>query len=625
MSALAADPAVQWLEPNLPRGACEFPAGDAPPNDPLFLDTRQWALRNAGAAGVYRGLAGADIGALGAWSLTCGDDDLRLAIADTGVDPWHPDLQRSLASGTPRLCFGRNVSTGLASAWADSNSHGTAVAGVMAAFTHDGPHFDSLGIAGVCGGDGHGSSGCRLIPIKISPGGYGISSSWEIARAIVYAASLGARAVNLSFAGGGDTRAERAALYYAITRGCVVAAAIGNLGVSAPTAPQYPAAYAESGLCVAVGASDARDRRALFSSYGPGLDLLAPGLDVWTTAPTYPNAFGARYPGYLSASGTSFAAPHVTGTIGLMCARRPDLTDADFQQLLRLTAHDVGAPGWDAESAWGRLDAAAAVRAADPSFGLWHDEQAARVTPTGRFAPLLVAPDSFGGFANARAWNGVTAELCEASVTVTLPDSFADSARVWPRVGGTMALRGDFRLAHWAPWAEVAAREGRAVTLRGYLYRVPWSAEVAASGAFGAPTPRTRPISRALGLEPQPDSADFWLPLPPDQARIGFTVFGPVERHGPASVPARAAPEARFQVAPNPARFPVRISGPPGARVTVVDLQGRVVLRASLDPSRGEFTWDGRDRFGRRASPGLYFLRGDRATGDSRRLVVLDD
>src|SRR4029079_7560684 len=94
-------------------------------------------------------------------------------------------------------------------------------------------------------------------------------------------------------------------------------------------------------------------------------------LDIWTTAPTYPNAFGARGTGYLSGSGTSFAAPHVTGTIGLMAALRPELIDTDFQQLLRATAHDLGPIGRDDETGSGRLDAAAGGRAGRGGRGAW--------------------------------------------------------------------------------------------------------------------------------------------------------------------------------------------------------------------------------------------------------------
>ena len=599
---LAASGAVEWIEPDRERAIAEFPSDLSAPDDPLFRDTRQWGLWNAGEAGVYHGLAGADVGARAAWAISCGANDVTLAIADTGVDPAHPDLARTLDRGVPRWLAGRNLADGPAAAWADSNGHGTAVAGVMAALTDDGPHFDSLGVAGVCGGDGRTNAGCRIVPIKITTGGYGYTSAFAIADAIVWAARAGARAINLSFAGGGDTRVERAALYYAITRGCVAVASSGNGGVSGNPAVMYPAAYAAEGLCVSVGASDAWDRRCAFSSYGPSLDLVAPGLDVWTTAPTYPNAFGARWPGVLDGSGTSFAAPHVTGTIGLMVARRPDLADRDAQVLLRATAHDVGAPGRDDETGWGRLDAAAAVRAADPAFALWHDERAAGVRSTGTWAPLAVVTDSFGRFDAAASLRGRLAEKFEATVTLVLPDSFADDAAVWPRVGGTMALRGDFSLAHWAPWAEVAARDGRRVTLRGFLYRVP--------------------LEGASGIEPAPDSADAWLPLPPDQARIGFTVFGR-RVPPPTAVAPEASPETALRIAPNPARGPLRVSGPAAGRVVIRDLLGRRIRTLVLDAA-GRASWDGRDERGAGTPAGLYFAQLGGGHAPPRRIVRLE-
>jgi subtilisin family serine protease len=303
---LAHDPHVAWAERNVVREpALDHLDGDHSslathdanpwPDEPLLRDTRQWGLANAGAAGVYGGIAGADVHALDAWSRSTGSASLRLAIADTGIDPNHPELQAALASGT-RVELGVNVTGDPSPTFADSFGHGTAVVGVMAARTGEGAHFDSLGIAGVCGGDGGANPGCRIVPIKITPGHSGLASAFDIARAIVYAADVGARALNLSFAGGGPSRLEREALAYAIVRGCVVVAASGNRGASTtPRTPKYPAASEADGLCLQVGASDPWDRRAVFSSYGPGLDVVAPGVDVWSTFATYPSAAGASY------------------------------------------------------------------------------------------------------------------------------------------------------------------------------------------------------------------------------------------------------------------------------------------------------------------------------------------
>ncbi|HEY6866334.1 MAG TPA: S8 family serine peptidase, partial [Candidatus Eisenbacteria bacterium] len=507
---LARDPDVAWVEPNLAREVAlaqlspGLPAGF--PDDPLYRDTRQWGLRNAGPAGVYGGLAGADIHAAAAWTISVGSDGLRLAIADTGIDPAHPELARVLPDGSPRIERALNVTSEPGGAVTDSFGHGTPVAGIMAALTGEGAHFDSLGIAGVCGGDGGANPGCRIVPIKIAPGRSGFASSFDVARAILYAAAVGARALNLSFAGTGESAAERGALYDAVTRGCVVVAAAGNKG---DATPQYPAAYAADGLCVQVGASDPFDRRAAFSSYGPGLDVVAPGVDVWTTFMTYPSAAGARYDGYVPATGTSFAAPFVTGTAGLLAALRPELTDTDVQRLIRESAHDLGPAGPDPETGWGRLDAAAALAALPPGSGLWHDEVAGERFTAIAEDTLRVSDPGPGTLTALRGSH--RAELVEVAATVALPDSFLGTPRVWPRVGGTSTVRAGFRLRYFAPWCEVAAppRAGAAepdrFTLRGYLYRV-------------------RDDDLPAGLD------DPWVPVPPDQARFGFTVLGRVDR-----------------------------------------------------------------------------------------------
>jgi subtilisin family serine protease len=597
--ALALNPEVAWVEPNRTRAPADVSLPttlpDGFPNDPLYRDTRQWGLRNAGPAGIYGGIAGADIQVVGAWKLCTGSNQLRLAIADTGIDPTHPDLALTLPDGSSRIERGLNVTTEPGGAVTDSFGHGTLVAGVMAARSGEGPHFDSLGVAGVCGGDGGPNTGCHIVPIKIAAGHSGVASSFDIARAIVYAADVGARAVNLSFAGSGGSAVERAALYYAVTRGCIVVAAAGNRGSAQP---QYPAAYAADGLCIQVGASDPFDRRTSFSSFGPGLDVVAPGVTVWTT-----NVTGPGRSGYTASAGTSFAAPFVAGTTGLLAALRPELTDTDFQHLIRESAHDLGAPGPDAENGWGRLDAGAALAAVPAEFGVWHDEVAGeRLTVLGTDT-LWVSEAGPGTMTQLRGPR--RAELVRVETTVVLPDSFAGPVRVWPRVGGTFTVRAGYRLPYWAPWCEVAELGGRYLTLRGYLYRV-----------LDADLP--------AGL------TDPWLPVPPDQARFGFTVIGHVERVPTLDAPPPAAGATTALIArPNPFRGGVRLivprASPAGARVTVTDLAGRVVARLSPEPASGEAAWDGCDARGRPVPPGLYLARYDAGGRTTRcKLVKLD-
>ena len=605
--ALMADPDVEWVEPNVVREPAVERITPMPvaralrreaapfPNDPMFNDTRQWGLMNVGADGVMGGVAGADIHARAAWARSVGGNDVVLAIADTGVDPDQPELQAVLPSGGLRMTLGRNMTGEPITAWADSFGHGTPVAAVMAARTNDGVRFDSLGIAGVCGGDGAENFGCRLVPIKITPGRAGGATSFDIAQAIYYATAVGARAMNLSFAGGGPSRLERLAMLHAVTHGCVVVAAAGNRGGRGDgRAPQYPAAYAADGLGIQVGGSDAWDRRAPWSSFGPGLDLLAPGNDIWSAWMTYVTPGGAVYPGYAKVSGTSFAAPFATGAVGLLAAARPELCDADFQHILRESADDVGAPGSDVETGWGRLNAAAALEAVRPEIGIWHDEVAGATFMSAGFDTLRLGepgPGTLEGMPGP-----LRVERIEVAATVAIPDSFADSVRVWPRVGGTMTTRGDFRLPYFTPWAEVARQDARSFTLRGYIFRAADSSCVSCT-------------------------EDAWLPLPPDQARFGFTVIGRVERSQRVGVerPSLAAPP-RLAAAPNPFRTSTRIVGPAGSRIRIFDTAGRVVRRGVLEGSG--FPWDGCDERGRAVRPGLYLVSCE-ATGMRQRVKIV--
>ena len=583
LRALADDPAVEWVERNLPRELTSVAADSLFPDDPLFQAGRQWGLFADGSR--------VDVQAREAWRTSVGSNSLRLALADTGIDPYQPDLAAVLPDGAPRIELGRDVAgVEPPGAWIDSVGHGTAVAGVMAARTNDGAHFDSLGVAGVCGGDGAANLGCRLVPIKVTQGHLGIASSYDIARAVLYATAVGARAMNLSIAGGGASRVERIALYYAITHGCVVVAAAGNRGTSAGDAPQYPAAYAQFGLCIQVGASDALDQRAAFSSHGPGLDLLAPGVDIWTTSLTYRNAYDGVWPGVVLAAGTSLAAPFVTGAVGLLVAARPELADVDAQHLLRETAHDIGAPGVDRETGWGRLDIAAALAAVPPGVGIWHDEVAAQVFTPLDTDTLVISEGGPGTLDRFRGRH--RARRIEVLATVVAPDSFRSIERVWPRVGGTFTLQGDYRVEGLVPWAEVVHHTDRSVTLRGFLYQV---------------------------IDDTSGAADLDVPLPRDQVRFGFTLIGPVGR--PAEIVTRSLRDrSGLTASPNPFTRSVRLRGRPGDAIAIVDVAGHTWFRASIGPS-GVVTWDA--AAGRRpAPPGLYLVRGTATRGAAPVRIV---
>jgi subtilisin family serine protease len=605
--ALAGDPLVDWVEPNLSRSMLPGLIGGAPAppraiagldtlaNDPYLRSGAQWALMNVGATGPFHGVAGADIHAIPAWRASVGANDLKLAVADTGIDPAQPELGGLMPDGTPRIVDEFNATDSPDRSVLDYYGHGTPVVGIMASRTNDGPHFaPNTGVAGVCGGDGAQNAGCRIVPIKIAPDTSGEATTFDIARGIVHAADVGARAVNMSFAGEGPSRTERLALTYALFNGCVPVGAAGNSGFDPGEAviPLYPAQYARDGLAISVGASDERDQRATFSSYPSGLDLLAPGSpNIYTTFMTYPSGAGQSYPGYAIFGGTSAAAPHVTGAVGLLAAARPELIDDDAQHVIRESADDIGAPGVDPQTAHGRLNAAAMLARVGPDVGIWHAEVAAdsvieEVQGTlhmgeGLGDTLVVPPRDY------------LATRFAVHATVAIPDSFQSVTSAWTRVGGTFAARGDFTLPYYVPWAEVVSVSGGAMTLRGFVYRIDDTSCQVCAGRF--------------------------VPVAPADARFAFTVIGPVLRP-PTQVGALPSPFAELRATPMPFERALTLHAPGEGTLSVIDASGREVRR--LATSGGVAIWDGRDARGVASPAGVYWVRFSGAAGRMTTRVV---
>lgn len=267
-----------------------------------------------------------------------------VAVLDTGIDYSHPELRNKVVYcintvGT-RLYRGTNLRN-----CADRNGHGTHVAGIIAA------SLDNTGVAGV-------APRVRLIAVKVlSDSGSGYYS--DIAEGIVEAVKAGAHILSMSLGGPSDSSVLRDASYWAYTQGVVQVAAAGNSGDGDPTTNNvaYPARYS---WVIAVAAVDQNMSVPTWSSDGPEVDLAAPGVNILST---YPNN---RY-AYMS--GTSMAAPHVSGVVALIQAIRLAygmrlLTPDEVYHVLTSTARDIGPSGFDVFSGYGLVDAYAAVQAA---------------------------------------------------------------------------------------------------------------------------------------------------------------------------------------------------------------------------------------------------------------------
>jgi hypothetical protein len=467
---------VAWASP---ERSYRITGEDAPlplwaPNDPLFVDGSQWGLFNRGPDSPFpNAVAGEDVRAREGWAVTTGSTAVTLGVVDTGTDLGHPELAVILADGTPRITAAYNSSDEgpQASAW-DSVGHGTMVAGVAAARTNDGPHLDGRGVAGMCGGSGGDSVGCRLVLVKATPTHYGDALSSELARGILYAVDRGARAINLSFAGDDEDPLVLAAMSYAARRGAVVVCGAGN-GQDARL--QYPGAYARYGVGVSVAAIRPNGQLARFSTRGSQIDVAAPGEDIWSIYLRYKNAFGATARNYQFTSGTSFSAPFVTGLAGLALSLQPSLMDNEYQAVLRATARDVGAPGRDDTYGWGVPDAGVLLRFLAPPAGIERGTATAQTSfPAGSDSiTLRNTRVRFDGCAtDGRYW----ADRYEVRAEVSLPPGrFLEPPLVVVRPHASRGWGPGTLFEYDFGWGEVVpgTLSPNGFTLRTYVYDIP--------------------------------------------------------------------------------------------------------------------------------------------------------
>ena len=343
-------PAVEHVEPNYELRAA------LTPDDPRFAE--QWSLNNVGQTG---GLVDADIDAPESWDITTGSAETIVAVIDTGVDARHPDLAANMWVN-PREIPGNGIDddgNGYVDDVngydflnkdgdpSDDHGHGTHVAGIIAAAGNNG-----TGVSGV-------TWRARIMSLKfLGADGSGFTS--DAVNAVLYAADNGARVMNNSWGGWGYSQALRDAIAAANDAGILFVAAAGNDSNNNDMNPFYPAAYDVPNVA-AVAASDKYDARTWFTNFGSRSVLLAaPGQDILSTVPPTGNACCSDPSGYTLLSGTSMAAPHVSGAAALLLAQDPARTAFNLIPLLQETVDPILA-GASTRSG-GRLNVSNAVR-----------------------------------------------------------------------------------------------------------------------------------------------------------------------------------------------------------------------------------------------------------------------
>ena len=276
------------------------------------------------------------VGAPTAWDTTLGDPGVVIAVVDSGVDGSHVEFAGRMLAGKDFVNADNDAS--------DDHGHGTNVAGIAAAGTDN-----TVGIAGI--------AQASILPVKVLDSSN--AGSWaDIASGIIWAADNGADIINLSLAGATGSETLAAAVDYAHGQGALLIVAAGN---AASSSPYYPAAYAQT---LAVAATNETDVRWSLSNVGAHLDLSAPGDSILST-----DWISGSSDHYAVRSGTSQAAPHVSGIAALMLSANDLLSRDEVANLLKSTSVDLGVAGHDALYGEGRVDAAAAVQAAVDAAG----------------------------------------------------------------------------------------------------------------------------------------------------------------------------------------------------------------------------------------------------------------
>jgi subtilisin family serine protease len=315
----AQTPAVATLEPDRVFHAASVP------NDPLFAT--QWNLLNVGQ---YSGTIGTDIQAAKAWGITTGSRSVVVGVVDSGIDITHPDLAANIWTNpgeTPGngIDDDHNGYVDDIHGWnfvdntnnvADVYGHGTHVAGIIGAAGNNG-----TGVAGI-------DWQVSLMALKFEDSrGIGFTSS--MLAALNYATmmrrdhGINVVATNNSWAtSSGPSVVVENAIRAQGDAGITFVAAAGNNATNNDAIPRYPGGYRLPNV-ITVAALNTTNSLASMSNYGAtSVDLAAPGSLIQSTFP------GGTY-GILS--GTSTAAPQVTGVVALLAAAKPGITVAEVR------------------------------------------------------------------------------------------------------------------------------------------------------------------------------------------------------------------------------------------------------------------------------------------------------
>ncbi|MFC1490698.1 S8 family serine peptidase [Candidatus Latescibacterota bacterium] len=325
---------VEYADPNIAMKVCESP------NDYYYDNDYQLSLNDP--SNIH------DIDVPQAWDIETGDSSVLVAVIDTGVDIDHPDLIDNMSSYNDDFYGNYNNNVGQ---W---RNHGTFVAGIIAASTHN-----YRGVAGIAGGwDGNG---VQIMALACGSS-QDLVNRVAVVAALEYAIEYGADVINCSWGSPSYYAPYEDLIEECYENHIVVVAATGNDS----TFVGYPASYPH---VIGVGASYG-NVRAFYSNHSYSLDVVAPSGDACPpdlfTSPVYSTKDGGGYDPF---TGTSAAAPQVAGLAALLLSYDPSLSVEDITEIICKSAdkfsnysfddnqygHDYGA--WNHDLGYGRINA----------------------------------------------------------------------------------------------------------------------------------------------------------------------------------------------------------------------------------------------------------------------------
>jgi subtilisin family serine protease len=437
-------PQIEYAEPNYQASAIKNDNPVIDTNDSLY--SSQWALENIGQSG---GTIDADINGPETWLIETGDTSVVIGVIDSGVDYNHNDLSANLWQNSLEIPgngidddvngyvddrYGINAITGTGNPF-DDYQHGTHVLGTIGAVGGN-----ILGVTGVM--QIANIASCKFLNST------GNGNSSDALECMQYFINLKTRAVspqnivavNNSWVLAAKSQALQDAIVQFRNLGILFVAASGNAGTNNDTASTYPASYPVSNV-IAVAATDRNDAVPSFSNYGKmTVHVAAPGVGIVSTLPG--QSFG-------SLSGTSMAAPQVTGLIGLLKSQLPGLTWSQLKNVVIAGGRSL--PGLASNTMSSRR-----IRGADSagvgSFTCVDQIVKARMEPL--LSTLFIAKNSSVSLKalhiNCKDPNGNVTLYSGGAVTVTLADAGVNGDEVagdgvyslnWtPTIAGTYNL-----------------------------------------------------------------------------------------------------------------------------------------------------------------------------------------